>query len=82
MNKNAGIFFGVVMAVMVFMCGVLFIEHISDCVTEFRTDLNCSSPSSISDGTKLLCLAGGISVPYFIISLLSITAGFIGEKLI
>jgi len=82
MNKNAGLFLGVIVAIMVFMAGVLFVEFIKDDVTQTRVDLSCSTPDSITDGTKLLCLVIGGTVPYYIIAFLSIVVGFISDKLI
>jgi small-conductance mechanosensitive channel len=82
MNRKAGLFLGAIVAIMVFMAGTLFVEFIKDDVTQTRTDLSCATPSSITDGTKVLCLVIGGAVPYYIIAFLSIAAGFIADKLI
>ena len=61
---------------MIFISGVLFIEHIKTGVTDSRTDLTCTDAENISDGTKVLCLLIDGTVPYFIIVFLSLVGGF------
>lgn len=68
---------GILVAFMVFVAGVLVVEPMKDNITVARGDLDCSSPSSISDGNKLTCLIVDGALPYFIISFISIAAGFI-----
>ena len=81
MNKKAGIFVGVIVAVFLFMAGILFVEHLKTDVTVARTDLDCSNVAGISDGTKLLCLVVGGAIPYFIILLISVIGGWIMTKI-
>jgi hypothetical protein len=50
-------------------------------VTDFRINLNCADASSISDGTKLLCLVGGTAVPYWILLIFSIIVGAIVSRM-
>lgn len=80
-NKGQTFLLAVVIAFGVFMFGILFINFIPDIVTQSRTDLSCSSPTTISDGTKIMCLATDGVVPYFIITLISIAIGGITAKL-
>ncbi len=81
MNKKAQatFFIGVVIGLFVFMNGVFFIEHFKTDITQERINLDCASPSLISDGTKLLCLGLDTQVPYYILVLVSIAVGFIPE---
>ena len=80
MNKKGAGFLGVIVALVIFMSGVLFIEHLETDITTTRIDLDCTN-LSISDGTKLQCLVVGITVPYYFVLLLSLAGGFITEIL-
>ncbi len=75
-NKRGNIFFGVVVALIVWFFGVLFIPFITDDVTSARDLLDCSN-NTISDGTKLNCLTVDIVIPYFIWTLMSLAVGFL-----
>ncbi len=46
-----------------------------------RAELSCSSPNSISDGTKLLCLVIDLTIPYWIWIALSVAVGFVIVRL-
>lgn len=81
MNKRGSLFLGAIVALVVFMSGVLFIQFLQDTVTDARIDLDCSTPADITDGTKLLCLIIGGAIPYYIIAFISIAVGFIAEKI-
>lgn len=56
-----------------FMCINFFFNEISTA----RTSLNCASPNTISDGTKLLCLVVDLTIPYWIWIILVVGIGFI-----
>lgn len=79
MNRRGGIMLGILIAFMVFVAGALIIEPMKDNITITRGELNCSNVGSISDGNKLTCLIVDGALPYFIITFLSIAAGFIGR---
>lgn len=81
MNKKGSAFFAVVLGLIVFMIGVLFIEHLGTDIVSARIDLSCSSAGSISDGNKFTCLLVDTVVPYFILVLLSLTAYKLGSLL-
>lgn len=66
---------------ILFIFGILFVNFIIPDVTTFRTELSCSSPTSISDGTKLTCLLGDGVVPYFIVLLISTAGGIMLSRL-
>lgn len=76
MNKKGNIYFGVMVALIVYIFGVLFIPFIVDDVTTVRTALDCSN-ISISDATKLNCLNVDLVIPYVIWLLVSLALGFI-----
>ena len=70
----------IITAFMLFMTGMLFVAPIMDSVAPARAGLNCTSPATISDGTKMTCLFVDGIVPYFIILILSIAGGAIISK--
>jgi len=85
MNKKAqslGIVLAVVVAIMIFIVGMVNLNFIKDEVTRARgsTELNCADPQS--DGTKLTCLAVDLVVPYFIIVIFSLAGGVITARLL
>ena len=50
-------------------------------ITDFRINMQCSSPSTISDGTKVICLITDSVIPYWIVLMFSILAGAITARL-
>lgn len=67
-------------ALAVFIIGLMFVNFIMPEVTTFRTAMSCSD-STISDGAKLLCLFGDVTVPYVIVTILSLAVGAITSRL-
>jgi hypothetical protein len=65
----------------VFIIGLTFVNFLLPEVTTFRTEMNCASASTISDGTKLLCLFGDMTIPYVIILIVSLAVGAITSRL-
>jgi hypothetical protein len=98
MNKRGGaIYAGVVIGIIVFLAGVLFVEHLSNGIDSARISISCSSATTpitttlsngtiattdMSDGNKLTCLMVDTVIPYFIVTLIAIAAGFISKWLI
>ena len=85
MNNNAqtlGI--SIIVAITLFIVGMICLNFIRSSIDDVRLDgaLNCSGTDSISDGTKLTCLAVDLVMPYFIILVLSISGGAILARLI
>lgn len=80
-NKGQTLALGIISAIVIFIIGMLIINFLMPEVTTFRTNLNCSNPSAISDGTKLLCLVGDAVIPYIIVLVFSITIGGIISRL-
>ena len=76
MNKRGSIFLGIAVALIVWVFGVLFLPFLTDDVTTFRTSMDCSN-TSISGGSMLVCLAGGIITPFWIWTIISLAIGFI-----
>jgi len=81
-NKRGGVFLGVIFFFIIFISGMMFIEPITDTIDESRVDLDCSSPDSISDGNKVLCLVVDATLPYFIVLIASLALSFVGWRLI
>jgi hypothetical protein len=44
-------------------------------VTDFRNNLDCSSATTISDGNKVLCLVGDLTIPLYIIGIFTAVLG-------
>ena len=76
MNKKANIFLGVTVGIFLFAMGVLFIPFLADDVTTFRVSMDCTN-ATISDGTKLSCLFGDLTIPYMIWFFASLAIGYI-----
>lgn len=70
---------------MIFLSGIIVINILKPDITLARnttTGLNCSNATAISDGTKLTCLVVDLTIPYFIIIILSAAGGVITNKLV
>lgn len=83
MKKKAQTFsFGIaaIIAIFIFLIGMMCINFIKDEVTRTRTGLDCTS-TTISDGNKMMCLLTDVTVPYFILSIFSIAGGIITARL-
>ena len=65
----------IISAIVILIAGFTIINLLAPEVTQFRIDMNCASPGSISDGTKLTCLVGDTTVIYWIWAILSISLG-------
>ena len=75
-NKKGSAFFGVAIAIVVYIFGVLFIPFLMDDVTTFREAMDCSN-TSISGGTMLSCLMADATIPYLIWFFISLALGYI-----
>lgn len=76
-NKRGNIYFNIGLGIFLLIAGVLFLPFLTDDIETTRTDLQCDSPSSISDGTKMICLGISGLAPYFIWFFLMVGIGFI-----
>ena len=81
MENKAQLSLAIMSAIFVFIVGMLMLNFLMPEVTDFRTNLHCDDYTTISDGTKLLCLAGDSVIPYFIWTILSIAVGVILVRL-
>jgi len=79
-GKRGNIFFGVFIALIVYIFGILFLPFVTDDITTSRTDLDCSNVS-ISDVSKINCLSIDLVTPYIIWLLISLALGFIAGGL-
>lgn len=80
MNKRgSSMMAAIVVGVMIFMFGMLFLNFIKGDIVTARVDLGCGT-DSISDGVKLTCLIVSSVVPYFIIGLTSVAGGIITAR--
>ena len=71
----------IISALMIFLIGMTTINILKPEITEARADLDCASASTISDGTKILCLIVDFTMFYFILTILSLAAGIILARL-
>ena len=69
-------------AIFVLVVGLMFLNFLTPEITTFRTDLNCATPSDITDGEKLICLVSGITIPYWILLVFSVVIGIITSRLL
>lgn len=76
-NRGQNLMLAILTAVMVFMAGMLFLNHIMGDVSFARTvGMDCAS-DTISDGTKATCIGIDFVVPIILISIVSISIGAI-----
>lgn len=79
-NKGQSLGLGIISAIMLFIIGFGVVNILEPEIVNARTDLLCSSPASISDGIKLLCLVIDTQVSLYILAILSISGGAIISK--
>ena len=74
---------GIMIGVFVFMLAMVFINPLSDVITESRAadQLDCSN-ASISDGIKLTCLMVDLILPYFIGVIIAVAGGYLGARIL
>lgn len=75
LNKRGSLGIAIMTSIFIFIIGFAVINLLLPEVTDFRINMNCADAENISDGTKLICLVGGISIPYWILLVLSISVG-------
>jgi len=81
-KKGQTAMLGLMIGVFIFMLAMVFIDPLSDVITESRAtaELDCSN-SSISDGKKLTCLMVDLILPYFIGVVIAIAGGYMGARI-
>lgn len=80
MNKKGSLYIGILFAFFFFMFGMLMLPLLKDGITSARSNVGCSL-NTISDGVKLVCLELDAGIPYYIIGILSLIGGFIGNEI-
>jgi len=87
MNKigqaQGGVGIAIIVALMLFIIGLTSVNFLTTEVTNARAavgGLDCADSTSISDGTKLTCLAVDLVVPYFIILVFAAAGGYITSR--
>jgi hypothetical protein len=75
-NKRGNIMLGLTIGLFIFIFGILFISFFLDDITTARSNLQCSSPSSITSGTMIVCLMTDGVVPLLIWGICSVTIGY------
>ena len=81
-NRGQTVMLAILFAIFIFLVGMVFVNFLTDDVTLFRTGMNCSNASGISDGSKLTCLFGDAAVPYWILLVISLAGGTIFARLL
>ena len=76
MNKRGSIVMGLVVSVLIFVMGVLFLPALSSEIDTFRSTMTCDS-ATISGGNMLSCIVGDAMMPYFILLIFSIVSGIL-----
>jgi len=81
-KKGQTLGISIMSAIFVLIVGLMFVNFIIPEISTFRSGMSCTDASSISSGTKLLCLVGDIAVPYWIMLVFSVVIGLITARLI
>jgi len=81
MNNKGQMGLAIISAIFVFIVGIMAVNFLIPEISTARVELNCANPNAISDGTKLLCLAVDVGIPYWIIVILSASVGIIIARL-
>lgn len=76
-DKRGSLFFGLAIGLFIFVIGVLIIPFFTDTITQARTDLNCTSAATITNGVKIVCLFHDLMIPYLIWFFVSLALGII-----
>lgn len=81
MNRKGSLWLSVIVGIMVFMAGMLILNHFRPEVTTLRnaSNLDCTNVT-ISDGTKLTCLGVDLVVPGLIVVIISLAASLVVGK--
>lgn len=81
-KKGQNLLLSLITAAMIFIAGILVLNHLMGDISLARTvGLDCSS-SSISDGTKVTCLGVDLLIPLLIITIVSLAIGAVLSRFI
>lgn len=79
-KKGQNMPLAILTGVMIFIAGMLFMNHILDDISLARTvGLDCSN-MEISDGTKITCLGVDLIAPILIVTIVSVSMGVIMSR--
>lgn len=81
-NKGQLTFISIMVALMIFVSGMLFITffELEVDVLQNSSNLDCDNVTGITDGTKISCLLSELVVPYFILIILSFVGGILTDR--
>lgn len=79
-SKGQSLGLAILSALFILIVGFMCINFLMPEITNFRVAMECSSPSTISDGVKVLCLITDATIPYWIIAILSLAIGGITSR--
>ena len=81
-NKKGSLGLAILSTIGIFIVGFTLLNFLMPEVTQFRADMNCASADEIHDGVKILCLVSDLTVPYWILLILSIGLGAITSRFV
>lgn len=80
-NKGGATLIAIITAALIFMSGMLMINFFKADIDTFRENMGCNvantNDSILSDGSKLVCLGSDLTIPYFIVAIISTAGGII-----
>ena len=81
-KKGQTVFISIIYAIIIFMIGMILINFLKPELVTARdpTNLDCSNASGITDGNKLMCLFTSLTLPLFILAIVSLAGGFLLSK--
>lgn len=79
-SKKGNIYSVIIMALLLFMIGMIVANFLKTPIDDARASLNCDNAAGITDGAKLLCLTCDFTLIYFIILVFSIAGGALLDK--
>jgi hypothetical protein len=81
MNRK-GIMTSIWFGIFIFLVGIVFINFLMPDVSDARIALDCSNAAGISDGNKMVCLLVDVTVPYWIMLVISVMGGVILDRVL
>lgn len=80
-KKGSGLILAIVFAAMIFVAGMLIVNHLKPDITLVRgaTGLDCTN-TNVSDGTKATCLGVDLVIPIVIVAVVSLAGGLIVSR--
>ena len=81
-NKAQTMGIAIITSIITLIEGLMVINFLTPEIDTARSDLNCSSADTISDGTKLLCLSIDTVAIYWILIIFSVIVGGITGNIV